>query len=264
MDDLDADRLSEELARREARLGRPLVVVESTTSTNDDAKRAAESGAPAGSAFIANAQTHGRGRLGRSWHSPPGDNLYVSFVLRPAAALALDVRRAPLVTLAAGLAVADAIAPLVPGANVGLKWPNDVLVDDRKVAGILTEAHLGTGASDWIVIGIGINVRTRAFPTEIAARATSLALAGAGAPDRGALFVELASALSFRVGELHASAASIIDAFAARDALRERSITVDGAPATALGIADDGALRIRRADGTEARILAGDVQLRTG
>jgi BirA family biotin operon repressor/biotin-[acetyl-CoA-carboxylase] ligase len=263
MDDLDADRLSEELARREARLGRPLVVVESTASTNDDAKRVAENGATSGSAFIANAQTHGRGRLGRSWHSPPGDNLYVSFVIRPTAAPRLDVRRAPLVTLAAGLAVADAIAPLVPRANVGLKWPNDVLVDDRKAAGILTEAHLGTGVSDWIVIGIGINVKTREFPSDIAARATSLALASDVEPDRGVLFVELACALSYRLGELHASTAPIIDAFAARDALRERSITVDGAPATALGIADDGALRVRRPDGTEARIVAGNVQLRT-
>jgi BirA family biotin operon repressor/biotin-[acetyl-CoA-carboxylase] ligase len=135
------------------------------------------------------------------------------------------------------------------------------LVSDRKAAGILTEAHLGTGASDWIVIGIGINVKARSFPPDLAARATSLALAGAIALDRGALFVELASALSLRLAALTESPARIIDAFSARDALRNRSITVDGVPATALGVAADGALRIRRPDGTETRILAGDVQL---
>jgi BirA family biotin operon repressor/biotin-[acetyl-CoA-carboxylase] ligase len=261
MDDLDAERLSGELERRGAKFGRPLVVVRSTASTNDDAKRAAENGAPSGSSFVADAQTRGRGRLGRTWHSPPGDNLYVSFLLRPATEF--DVRRAPLVTLAAGLAVADAIAPLVPGATAALKWPNDVLLGDRKAAGILTEAHLGTGASDWIVIGIGINVRTTSFPPDISARATSLALAGATSLDRGALFVELASALSQRFGELRESTARVIAAFAAKDALRDRSITIDGAPATAIGIADDGALRVRRPDGVETRILAGEILLRT-
>src|SRR6478736_6410742 len=137
---MDLDRLSieRELAVGGTALGHPLVVVDSTASTNDDAKQAARDGAPSGSAFISDTQTGGRGRLGRSWHSPPGENLYASFVLRPS----LSSSAAPLVTLAAGLAVADAIASLVPERSVGLKWPNDVQIDDRKLAGILTEAQL--------------------------------------------------------------------------------------------------------------------------
>src|SRR5258707_7850262 len=246
--DLDATQILAELARRGIPLGRPLTLVPVTTSTNDDAKRAAHEGAPSGAAFVADSQTRGRGRLGRTWHSPPGENLYASFVLRPS----LDPRRAPLVTLASGLAVADAIEPLVAGGRVALKWPNDVLVDGRKIAGVLSEAHFGAEGGSWIVVGIGINVRTRSFPADIAWPATSLILAGATSPDRSALFVELASALSRRLDALEKDDPStLIDAFAAKDALRGRSITVDGAPAIAIGIDRDGALRIRRPDGTE-------------
>jgi BirA family biotin operon repressor/biotin-[acetyl-CoA-carboxylase] ligase len=126
----------------------------------------------------------------------------------------------------------------------------------------LTEAHLGSGHADWIVVGIGINVRAREFPPEIAAIATSLALAGAATLDRAAIFVDLASALSRRLDALHAGGAKpLVDAFAARDALAGRAVTIDGSPATAIGIAGDGALRIRRPDGSEATCIAGEVRL---
>src|SRR5258705_9100925 len=105
--DLDDTRIVTELVRRGIPVGRPLTLVSVTTSTNDDAKRAAHEGAPSGAAFVADAQTRGRGRLGRTWHSPPGENLYASFLLRPA----LDPRRAPLVTLASGLAGGAAVEP---------------------------------------------------------------------------------------------------------------------------------------------------------
>jgi BirA family biotin operon repressor/biotin-[acetyl-CoA-carboxylase] ligase len=256
--DFDPAQIAAELARREVALGHPLTFARVTESTNDDAKRAAQAGAPAGAAFVADEQTRGRGRLGRSWHSPPGENLYASFVLRPA----LDPKIVPLVTLAAGLAVADAVAPLVPRVKVALKWPNDVWLDGRKVAGILSEAHLGSRASDWIVVGIGINVRAHSFPPEIASLATSLALAGAGDVDRSALFIELSSTLSHRLDSLRkGDAPAVIEAFVARDALAGRAITVDGSPATALGITRDGALRIRRPDGSETTCLAGEVRL---
>jgi BirA family biotin operon repressor/biotin-[acetyl-CoA-carboxylase] ligase len=258
--DLDDARIVAELVRRGIPLGRPLTLVAATTSTNDDAKRAAHDGVPSGAAFVADSQTRGRGRLGRTWHSPAGENLYASFLLRPS----LDPRRAPLVTLASGLAVAEVIDPLVPGARVALKWPNDVLVDDRKIAGILSEAHLGAEGGSWIVVGVGINVRARSFPADIAQPATSLVLAGAASSDRSALFVELASALSRRLDALeNGEPSTLIDAFAARDALRGRAIKVDGAPAIAIGIEKDGALRIRRPDGTEGTCIAGDVRLET-
>jgi BirA family transcriptional regulator, biotin operon repressor / biotin---[acetyl-CoA-carboxylase] ligase len=255
---IDPARILAELARRNSPLGRPLAIAEVTTSTNDDAKRAAEEGAPSGAAFLANAQTRGRGRLGRTWHSPPDENLYASFLLRPS----LDPKRASLVTLASGLAVADTLEPLVPHARITLKWPNDVLIDDRKVAGILSEARL-SGEDAWIVVGIGINVHTRAFPADLAARATSLALSGATTVDRSDLFVAVASALSARLDTLRTGASStLVESFAARDALAGRPIAVDGAPAIAIGIARDGALRIRHPDGTESFCIAGDVQLR--
>jgi BirA family biotin operon repressor/biotin-[acetyl-CoA-carboxylase] ligase len=253
----DAAIIEAELARRGIPLGRPLTVTSITRSTNDDAKRAAREGSPAGSAFVSDAQTDGRGRLGRRWHSPAGENLYASFLLRPA----FDATSAPLVTLAAGVAVAEVIAPLVPDRRVGLKWPNDVLIDDRKVAGILSEAQLSGQQAPWVVVGIGINVHAQSFPPDIADRATSLALAGAKSIDRSSLFVELASMLFHRLEALREGPpSSIVGAFVARDVLAGRTVTVDGEPALALGVGSDGALRIRRPDGTETTCVAGEVK----
>ena len=256
--DLNAAHIENALARAACPWGRPLVIAALTASTNDDAKRAARDGAPEGAAFLADAQTGGRGRLGRSWFSPPGENLYASYVLRPS----FDPKRIPLVTLTAGLAVADAVAPRVGPRRVGLKWPNDVYIDGRKVAGILSEAQVVDGRAAWIVVGIGINVHTRAFPPELAERATSLSIAGAPSLDRGDLFVDLTSMLVRRMAMLsEGKIPELIAAFAARDELSGRTITVDGAPATALRIAEDGALVTRRADGREERCMAGDVQV---
>ncbi len=255
--DLQPARIDDALTHRSSPWGRPLVVAPLTASTNDDAKRAARAGASEGAAFIADAQSGGRGRLGRSWFSPAGENLYASFILRPA----FDPKRIPLVTLTAGLAVVDAVVPRVATRRVGLKWPNDVYIDGRKVAGILSEAQVVEGVAAWIVVGIGINVRTTTFPPELATRATSLAIAGASSLDRGELFADLAGALFRRMAMLSESKIpDLIAAFAARDELAGRAVTIDGTPATALGIAEDGALLIRRKDGHEERCVAGDVQ----
>ncbi|HEX9297764.1 MAG TPA: biotin--[acetyl-CoA-carboxylase] ligase [Polyangiaceae bacterium] len=260
MIDLDRELIERSLASAGVGLGRPLTVLDVSISTNDEAKAAARRGAPSGAAFVADAQTGGRGRLGRSWHSPPAENLYASFLLRPS----FDVRTAPLITLAAGLAVADAITPWIGPRTVGLKWPNDVLIDERKVAGILSEAQVSERRVEWIVVGIGINARTTSFPPDIASRATSLSLCGAASVDRGSLFIAVAAALAARVALLEAGAARrIVDDFADRDALLGRTITIDGTPATALGISADGALRVRGSDGTERVHVAGDVELGT-
>ena len=256
--DLDAARIDNMLARRSIPWGRPVVVVSLTASTNDDAKRAARAGAPEGAAFVADAQSGGRGRLGHVWFSPPAENLYASFILRPT----FDPKRIPLVTLTAGLAVVDVVAARGPARRIGLKWPNDVYIDGRKVAGILAEAQVVDGRAAWIVVGIGINVQSVAFPPELMARATSLALAGATSLDRGELFVDLAETLFRRMEMLReGKVADLVTAFAARDELAGRAITVDGAPATAVGIAEDGALVIRRTDGRVATCMAGEVQM---
>lgn len=257
-DDLESSRLTRELERCGVALGNPLTVLTTTASTNDDAKRAGQQGARGGAAFLADAQTAGRGRLGRKWHSPPGENLYVSFLLRHD----LGPTTAPLLTLAAGLAVRDALAPLVPAHTVAIKWPNDIYIDGRKVAGILAEAQLAAGTT-FAVLGIGVNVRAAAFPAELAPRATSLALAGAATLDRGAVFVAIAGALEVRLAELgRGSVQNLIADFGRHDALFGRPISVEGEEAVALGLASDGGLRIRRQDGSEGVIVAGDVQPR--
>src|SRR4029077_8364386 len=137
------DAIARELDRLGSALGRPLSVVPVTASTNDDARAAAAAGAPHRDAFLADAQTAGRGRGGHTWHSPPGENLYLSIVLRPRVP-AGDI--AP-IALAIGVAVARAVEEALAGrAPVWLKWPNDVLAGPaeakRKLAGVLVEGQL--------------------------------------------------------------------------------------------------------------------------
>jgi BirA family biotin operon repressor/biotin-[acetyl-CoA-carboxylase] ligase len=158
-----------------ARLGRPLLVRERTASTNDDAWDALVTHGD-GAAVLALEQTRGRGRAGRSWAQAPGRGLALSVALRWTG----DPRQAGVIPLAAGLAVVRACHALgVPEAR--LKWPNDVRVGARKLAGVLCEMRRGPGGGDAVVIGVGLNVRTREadFPPELRGAATSLAREGA-------------------------------------------------------------------------------------
>lgn len=157
-------------------VGFRLVELSSVASTNDEAKRFARMGEAGGLVITAVEQTAGRGRLNRSWASPPG-NLYLSILLRPSCPL-VRVRE---IGFVAGLAVAEAVAGVVADpARVRCKWPNDVLVDGRKVAGLLLEAATETrGRVDWAVLGIGLNVERYPEETGGAIAATSLVAAGA-------------------------------------------------------------------------------------
>jgi len=142
-------------------------------STNEEAKRQARRGAPEGTVIWAREQTAGRGRRGRGFFSPPG-NLFVSVLLRPERSAA----EAAQLGFAAALAVAETVAPLLPGtARLGLKWPNDVLLDGRKLCGILLESQASDGRLDWLVVGIGVNVAR--YPDSVDHPATALAAAGA-------------------------------------------------------------------------------------
>jgi BirA family biotin operon repressor/biotin-[acetyl-CoA-carboxylase] ligase len=134
-----------------------------TDSTNRQAMVWAQEGAPHGAVVLADFQTAGRGRLGRTWVSPPGSGLLFSVVLRPTCEP--DLR--PLFTLAAGIAICECLSRL--GLDPGLKWPNDVLVADRKIAGVLAEASV-----DVVILGVGVNIGQEAFPPDIAEFATSL------------------------------------------------------------------------------------------
>lgn len=142
-------------------------------STNEEARRQARDGAPEGTLIWGRAQTAGRGRRGRSFISPPG-NLYLSVLLRPERSAA----EAAQLGFAAALAIADAVAPLLPArVRLGLKWPNDVLLDGRKLSGILLESQASEGRLDWLVLGMGVNVVS--FPEGLDHPATSLFAVGA-------------------------------------------------------------------------------------
>lgn len=217
-----------------------------TESTNADAA----SGAP-GDVFTADWQRAGRGRIGHRWLSPPGANLMMSAVL-DLADLAPDA--AATLPLAVGLAVADAVRGLAASRGVAvpvaLKWPNDVLADGRKIAGVLCERH-----GDCAVAGIGLNVLQTEFPDEIAGRATSLALLGA-APAGPAPVAAVRDAVLEALADVYAAwrtggFAAIHPAVAALDALKGRWVSVaatDGAAETTDGlcggIASDGALLV--------------------
>jgi BirA family biotin operon repressor/biotin-[acetyl-CoA-carboxylase] ligase len=150
-----------------------LVRRESIDSTNEEAKRLAAAGAPAGTLVWADEQVSGRGRRGRGWTSPPG-NLYTSLLLRPACTPAIACQ----MNFVAAVALADAVARLLPGAAVALKWPNDVLVNAAKVSGILLEAAAAADHGiDWLVIGVGVNVAHH--PADTPYPATSLHREGA-------------------------------------------------------------------------------------
>ena len=151
-------------------LGRRLVELEECGSTNDEAAALAAAGAAHGTVVVADRQRSGRGRLGRSWFSPAGENLYLSCVLRPP--LAPDAL--PPVTLAAGLAVAEAVAGAVPAVRV--HWPNDVVVAGKKLAGVLTEMTTRGARVESAVVGIGLNVNAAGFPPDLGRPATSLFL----------------------------------------------------------------------------------------
>ena len=149
----------------------PVHYFETLDSTNDLAKALAVQGAPEGTVVVAEAQTSGRGRLGREWDSPPGVGLYVSLVLRPM----LPPMELPQITLTTAVAVVRAVRR-VAGLAPGIKWPNDLLLNGKKLGGILTEMETESDRIRHVVVGLGLNVNNPGFPPELAATATSLAL----------------------------------------------------------------------------------------
>jgi BirA family biotin operon repressor/biotin-[acetyl-CoA-carboxylase] ligase len=256
-----ADRLSSLLGTRW--LGRAYEWQAVCASTSDLAAERARAGAPTGLVIAADAQTGGRGRLGRIWHSPAGENLYVSLLLRPRRGAA----EIPPLTLLAGAAVARAVAPL--GVSPRLKWPNDVqLVDPHsaggrrlKLAGVLTEMASAGGRVEHVVVGIGINVNATAFPDELAERATSLRLATGRPVDRAGVLAALLDAFEplFEAFEQEGPAPAVA-AFTEYAALPQRCRIDDRLEGVALGVDPDGALRLRDDAGQIHRVISGEVQ----
>ncbi len=251
-------------------LARDIRFFESTASTNLVALDLARSGAAHGTTVVAEGQTAGRGRLGRSFFSPPHRNLYTSIVLRPN----LTTAEAPAWILAAAVAVADTIAGAVGDSEaVEIKWPNDVLLGGLKTSGILMELAAEATRVSFLVLGIGVNlnVEREEFPDEFRSLATSVASHTGRPVDRIAFARRLYGNLE-RV--LDACAAGGFDAirprFEARFRMRGQRIRVEEATGggdfagIAVGIDGDGALRVRRDDGQEVRVIAGDVTLAKG
>lgn len=245
-------------------LGRAWRSLARCRSTNDEAAAWARAGAPHGAVVVADAQEGGRGRFGRVWHSPPGENLYFSTVVRPP----LSPREAPPLTLATAVAVAEAIAEELGASGVvELKWPNDVLQGGRKVAGILAEMTSRTAPADrvdFVILGIGVNLNTLEFPEELADRATSLARGTGRAIDRDVFAASLCARLEIWHDRLVAEGPPpVVARWKSFARLFGRTVTVDNGRARVSGVAEDldrdGALLLRREDGVVVRVVAGEV-----
>jgi BirA family transcriptional regulator, biotin operon repressor / biotin---[acetyl-CoA-carboxylase] ligase len=244
-----------------------------TTSTNDEAKRGAQSGAPHGATWVTEEQSAGRGRQGRGWEAARGESLLFSVLLR------LDClpARLPLLSLLSGLIVREAVAQATPGAQVGLKWPNDVVAQVRregapqtllKLSGVLVEAITSGSRVQAVVVGVGINVHSRHFPESIAARATSVALLqpqGSPPPDRAEILADVLCRLDRDLHVVLARGLGMVRSrLEAADTLRGRSVRGGGhggEEGVAAGIDDDGRLVVRLAGGDIARWSAGEVHL---
>ena len=226
----------------------------SLPSTMDAAAALAHGGAAHGVVVVADEQTRGRGRRGTTWASPPGAGLYFSLIARPTAAASLS-----LLTLAAGVAVRDGILS-ASGLAADLKWPNDLLVGRRKLAGILAEGIAIGTPQQAVIIGVGVNLQPAAYPPEVAARATSIADELGRIVERDALLDEILISLSERLAQLEQSAGDILQAWRAvsPNAVGTR-IEWDGQSGVTAGIDQDGALLVKTAAGVE-RIIAGELQ----
>lgn len=253
----DLQRFERERAARGLSLGSTIAWPEETQSTNDDALAAAKEGAPHGAVFGAETQRRGRGRRGSEWISTPGAGLWFSVVLRPT----LSPEATPALTLCAGLAVREAADQLVSG-SVQVKWPNDVLAEGRKLAGVLVESQMSGAHVGSVVVGIGINCSQTALPAPIAELATSLALLGAPDASREALLANVLAALASRLALLERDGVSAIAAeLRAHDALLGRAVRIDGQPGFGAGIDDEGRLLLRDATGQVWPQLSGHVEL---
>lgn len=244
-------------------LGKRIEYFPETDSTNIQARRLAEEGAPSGTLAVADCQKAGKGRRGRSWVSPPGTGIWMSLVLRP------DIlpASASMVTLVAGMAAAKGIRA-VTGLDAGIKWPNDVVVQGRKVCGILTEMSTEEESIRHVVVGMGINVNTEAFPEELLETATSLKLE-AGAPvKRSPVIAAVAEAFEDYYSRFleTCNMELLKEEYNGLLVNRGRIVRVldpgKEYQGKALGIGSDGSLLVEREDGKVETVISGEVSVR--
>lgn len=278
MDDYNQARIRSLLATKW--VGNRLLFYDVTDSTNLQAREEAEDGAPHGTLIVADRQTAGRGRRGRSWESPAGVNVYFSLIMRP------DVvpDKASMLTLIMAHSVCRVIA-LRTGLDCKIKWPNDVVVSGRKVCGILTEMGLRKDGSFYLVVGVGINVRLQEFAPELSGKATSLedeigrrstaalckvtdSLEGDLAVSRSLLLAEIMGAFEedYEIFLSRQNLSGLLDSYNHMLINKDAKVRVldprgeyDG---KALGITETGELLVETVNGTVERVYAGEVSVR--
>ena len=257
------DVLSPSLLRRRLRdspFGKRIYHYFKTASTNSIALELGHAGEPHGALVVAEEQTGGRGRAGRTWHSEKTSGIYMSALLRPGISPIL----APVITMAAGLAVRDAVQEET-GVAADLRWPNDVLADGKKICGILTEMYAEPSQVRFIIVGIGVNVNHTAIPAELAGIATSLRLIGGKPVSRIQLLVRLLRHLESYYNRFLAEGAQpILSRFAEVSSYaRGKRVRIHTGTETYVGTTDgleaNGLLRVRRDDGQSAVVISGDV-----
>ena len=246
--------IEDALRARGAQLGLPVHVTAITTSTMDEAMAAARAGAPSGSSFVTERQTQGRGRHGRPWHTEPGGGLAFSVLLRPD----LTASEAPSLALVAGLAVRASIAR--SGVDALVKWPNDVLVGGRKIAGVLVESTLRGQRLYATVVGVGLNVSGELVP-DLRDSATTLAALGLEI-SRVEMLVEILMELDSRLRRLPvAGLDAVLAELRAHDALAGKKVQVGHLRGVAVGLDPTGALLIEDPAGTLHPVHSGTVLL---
>ena len=230
-------------------------------STNLWIKRLAKEGAPEGTLALAEFQSAGRGRLGRSWEVPEGTSVMMSILLRPK----FEPQYAPTLTLVMGMAVAKAVKNL--GFDVSIKWPNDVVVSHKKICGILTEMGVRDGKIDYAVIGVGINVNIKEFPEEMVDKATSLYLESGKEFDRS----QIPGLVMEAFEEYYEKFAATCDLSGLKEEYESilanynqpvRVLAKEPYEGVARGITDGGELLVEKTDGTIVAVSAGEVSVR--
>ena len=230
-------------------------------STNLWIKRLAKEGAPEGTLALAEYQSAGRGRLGRSWEVPEGTSVMMSILLRPK----FEPQFAPMLTLVMGMAVAKAVKDL--GFDVSIKWPNDVVVSHKKICGILTEMGVLDGKIDYAVIGVGINVNIREFPEEMADKATSFYLEGGREFDRSQVPGLVMEAFEKYYEEFIKTCdlSGLKEEYESILANYDQPVRVlakEPYEGIARGITNGGELLVEKQDGTVVEVSAGEVSVR--
>ena len=241
--------------------GKTVHFARETDSTNLWIKRLAKEGASEGTLALAEFQSAGRGRLGRSWEVPEGTSVMMSILLRPK----FEPQYAPTLTLVMGMAVAKAVKNF--GFDVSIKWPNDVVVSHKKICGILTEMGVRDGKIDYAVIGVGINVNIKEFPEEMADKATSLYLESGKEFDRS----QIPGLVMEAFEEYYEKFAATCDLSGLKEEYESilanynqpvRVLAKEPYEGVARGITDGGELLVEKTDGTIVAVSAGEVSVR--